>query len=391
MGGSMSEAPTSNALTPASGSEGKIEENAPANVDAMLQSILGRWAKSFGMAAVVLRGNCIVGRGAAGVRRKGAADRVTLEDRFHLGSCGKAMTATLVATLVEEGRLSWTDTLGGIFAGTIKDIHPAWEKVTLPKLLAHCAGMRLVASRALRSRLGPPENLPNQRLEIARYTLARAPDSAPRAKFTWLGYSNIGYTIAGAVLEHVTGYSWEDLMRDRLFLPLGITTGGFGPPGAASKTDQPWGHTWITGKPLAPGNSAAELPLFYGPAGLVHMAVEDWAKFVALHLRGDPANPHRQSAVLDPATFAELHTNATAGTYSAGWLITRADWAKGARPGDTGRCLWHGGSNGKWACAVTIAPEIDFAVLVAGNRGPDIPVWWKGRQAIKALIRTFAS
>ncbi|HEX4119464.1 MAG TPA: hypothetical protein VH619_02455, partial [Verrucomicrobiae bacterium] len=63
----------------------------------------------------------------------------------------------------------------------------------------------------------------------------------------------------------------------------------------------------------------------------------------------------------------------------------------GARPSDIGRCLWHGGSNGKWACAVTIAPEIDFAVLVAGNRGPDIPVWWKGRQAIKALIRTFAS
>ncbi|HEX4120212.1 MAG TPA: serine hydrolase domain-containing protein, partial [Verrucomicrobiae bacterium] len=371
----MSEAPKSNALAPASGPEGKIEEDATANVDSMLQSILGGWAKSFGMAAVVLRGNCIVGRGVAGVRRKGAADRVTLDDRFHLGSCGKAMTATLVAMLVEDGRLSWTDTLGGIFAGTIKNIHPAWEKVTLPKLLAHCAGMRLVASRALRSRLGSPENLPNQRLEIARYTLARAPDSAPRAKFTWLRYSNIGYTIAGAVLEHITGHSWEDLMRDRLFLPLGIATGGFGPPGAARKTDQPWGHTWITGKPLAPENPDAELPLFYGPAGLVHMAVGDWAKFVALHLRGDPANPHRQSALLDPATFAELHTNATAGTYSAGWLITRADWAKGARPSDIGRCLWHGGSNGKWACAVTIAPEIDFAVLVAGNRGPDIPVW----------------
>src|ERR1022692_471279 len=159
-------------------------------VDSILQPILGRWSKSFGMAAVVLRGNCIVGEGVAGVRRKGAADCITLEDRFHLGSCGKAMAATLVAMLVEEGRLSWTDTLGGIFAGTIKDIHPAWEKVTLPKLLAHCAGMRLLAHRSLRSRLGSPENLPNQRLEIARYTLSRAPDSAPRAKFTWLGYSN---------------------------------------------------------------------------------------------------------------------------------------------------------------------------------------------------------
>jgi CubicO group peptidase (beta-lactamase class C family) len=367
-----------------------FEDYVVTNLDPILQPILGGWAKSFGMAAVVLRGNCIMGQGVAGIRRKGAADPITVDDRFHLGSCSKAMTATLVAMLVEEGRLNWTDTLGGIFAGTIKDTHPAWEKVTLPKLLAHCAGMRLLAHRSLRSRLGSSESLPNQRLEIARYTLSRAPDSAPRAKFIWLRYSNIGYTIAGAMLEHVTGRSWEDLMRERLFLPLGITTGGFGAPGSSGKIDQPWGHSWITGKPHDPGGPAAELPMFYAPAGLVHMTMADWAKFIAIHLRGDPANPNRQAALLGLDTFAELHTKATAGTYSAGWLITRADWAKGARRGDIGRCLWHGGSNGKWACAVTIAPEIDFAVLVASNRGPDIPVWWKGRQATKALIQTFA-
>jgi len=383
-------APKSNPLTPASAPAGKFGEQAPVNVDSILQSILGRWGKSFGIAAVVLRGNRIVGAGVAGVRRKGAEDLITLGDRFHLGSCGKAMTATLVALLVEEGRLSWTDTLGGIFAGTIKDIHPAWEKVTLPKLLAHCAGMRIMAYRDLRSRLGSLENVRDQRLEIARYTLSRAPESAPREKFSWLRYSNIGYAIAGAVLEHVTGRSWEDLMRYRLFLPLGITTGGFGPPGSPGETDQPWGHSWITGKPHDPGSPAAELPMFYAPAGLAHMTMADWAKFIAIHLRGDPANPNRQAALLRLDTFAELHTTATAGTYSAGWLITRGGWAKGERPGDIGRCLWHGGSNGKWACAVTIAPEIDFAVLVAGNRGPDIPVWWKGRQATKALIRAFA-
>jgi CubicO group peptidase (beta-lactamase class C family) len=387
----MSEPPEPSSLTPASGPAEKIKDKAQANVDSILQSILGRWAGSFGMAAIVLRGNSIVAKGVAGVRRKGAADHITLDDRFHLGSCGKAMTATLVATLVEEGKLKWTDTLSRVFAGTIKDIDPAWEKVTLPMLLAHCAGMRIMANRALRTRVRSMENVRDQRLAIARYTLSRAPDRAPCAKFTWLRYSNIGYTIAGAVVEHVTGRSWEDLMRDRLFKPLGITTGGFGPPGTPGKTDQPWGHSWITGKPHDPGSPSAEPPFFYGPAGLAHMTVTDWAKFIAIHLRGDPANPNRQAALLGLDTFAELHTTATAGTYSAGWLITRAGWAKGARPGDIGRCLWHGGSDGRWACAVTVASEIDFAVLVAGNRGPDILVWWKGRQATKALIRTFAS
>jgi hypothetical protein len=55
---------------------------------------------------------------------------------------------------------------------------------------------------------------------------------------------------------------------------------------------------------------------------------------------------------------------------------------------NTGRRLWHAGSNGRWNAGVFIAPEIDFAVLVACNR-PDIAAW-KTRQTVKALIRTFA-
>ncbi len=78
---------------------------------------------------------------------------------------------------------------------------------------------------------------------------------------------------------------------------------------------------------------------------------------------------------------------AAAVTYCNGWFVSTASWAKGARPGDTGRRLWHAGSNGRWNCGVVIAPEIDFAVLVACNRGVAA---WKTRQTVKALIRTFA-
>src|SRR2546421_8863271 len=45
----------------------------------------------------------IIAQGAAGVRKRGTGQRITFDDRFHLGSCTKAMTATLVAMLVEEG------------------------------------------------------------------------------------------------------------------------------------------------------------------------------------------------------------------------------------------------------------------------------------------------
>jgi hypothetical protein len=129
-------------------------------------------------------------------------------------------------------------------------------------------------------------------------------------------------------------------------------------------------------------------------------------------LRGDPANPHCQAALLKLDTFAELHAVAPTATYSKGWVmrgmtllatgdaapavayrggafISTASWAKGTRPGDTGRRLWHGGSNGVSHSVAWIAPEIDFAVLVACNRGLDIAIW-KTRQAARALIRALA-
>ncbi len=409
----MVEVSKSTLLRPAGSAE---ENNAPVNVDAILQSILGRGDERFGMAAAVLRGERIIAQGVAGVRKRGTAERVTLDDRFHLGSCTKAMTATLVAMLVEEGRLNWTTTLGELFADTVKPMHPAWEKVTLRQVLAHRSGLPLepdglnpvfgLLLEVMRPPRARPGTLPQQRLEIARQALSRPPRIPPDTKYY---YSNVGYVLAGAVLEQLTGRAWEELMRERLFQPLAISTGGFGSPGTADKTEQAWGHSPVLGKPLDPRNPAAELPLFYGPAGLAHMSVKDWAKFIALHLRGDPANPHCEAALLKLDTFAEMHAVAPATTskgwiirglnflatgdaastvtYCAGWFISTASWAKGTKPGDTGRRLWHAGSNGRWNCGVVIAPEIDFAVLVACNRGIAA---WKTRQTVKALIRAFA-
>ena len=104
----MSEAPIFETLSPAGLPDGNVEDNAPVNVDAILQSILGRGCERFGMAAAVLRGESIIAQGVAGVRKGASAERITLDHRFHLGSCTKAMTATLVAMLVEESKLNWT-------------------------------------------------------------------------------------------------------------------------------------------------------------------------------------------------------------------------------------------------------------------------------------------
>jgi CubicO group peptidase (beta-lactamase class C family) len=392
-----------------------MEDYASVDVDAILQSILGRAVEGFGMSAAVLRGDTIIAQGVAGVRKRGTVEGIALDDRFQLGSCTKAMTATLVAMFVEEGKLNWSTTLGELFGDRVKPMHPAWVKVTLRQVLAHRAGLGLEPDGVglFNEMAPPPGTLPQQRLEIVRQALSCPPGIPPDTKY-W--YSNVGYILAGAALEQLTGRAWEELMRERLFQPLGISTGGFGAPPntiGTDKTKQAWGHSQLLGKPLDPRSPAAEIPLFNGPAGLAHMTVTDWAKFIALHLRGDPANPHGEAALLKLDTFAELqpvapttpYSNgwvmrgitrlvtgdaAPAVTYRAGWFISTAGWARGAGPGDTGRRLWHAGSNGRWTCAVVMAPEIDFAVLVACNRGWHSIAAWKTRQALKALIRTFA-
>jgi CubicO group peptidase (beta-lactamase class C family) len=212
-------------VRPAGSSE---EDNTSVNVDATLQSILGRGAEQFGIAAAVLRGERIIAQGVAGVRKRGSAEHITPDDQFHLGSCTKAMTAMLVAMLVEEGKLNWTTTLGELFADTVKPMHAAWEKVTLRLVLAHRAGFPFEPDglnpvfSTFRELMRPPRarpgTLPQQRLEIARQALSRPPGIPPDTKFY---YSNVGYVLAGAVLEQLTGRAWEELMRERLFQPLG--------------------------------------------------------------------------------------------------------------------------------------------------------------------------
>ncbi|HVS52891.1 MAG TPA: serine hydrolase domain-containing protein [Opitutaceae bacterium] len=351
-----------------------VSPDAPEDLSALLAAALAR-TKIPGVAALVLRGDRVIAQGVAGVRKLGAAEPVTIEDEFEICSCAKAMTATLVASFVDEGRLSWDTSLAEIFGDSVSHLDPAWRKVTVRQVLEHRAGLDdhlVLLARTVLFSHGDPTAL---RRVLAAKILARPPDFPPGQKFF---YESAGYVIIGAALEKISGRPWDELMRARLFEPLGLASAGFGPPGTPGKLDQPWGHGphWLfyfplpgaSGVPFDPGSPHADFPAVGAPAGLVHVALGDWAKFVALHLRGDPANPHRAVTLLKPETFAELHGVGADGEYAGGWFTGRRPWAKGARPGDTGCVFFHQGDNTRWNCVVWVAPEIDFAILIASNR-----------------------
>jgi CubicO group peptidase (beta-lactamase class C family) len=348
--------------------------NNPVNIDAVLKPIIARHGVP-GMAAVVLQGDHIVAQGVAGVRKAGSPPPITINDQFHLGSDGKAMTATLIAMLIQEGRLTWSTTIGDIFGGTVKDMNPAWKTVTIEQLLTHRAGVPggLLDASGLWTRLWKRQGTPTQqRLQLVKGVLSRPPEYPPGSKFV---YSNAGYAIAGAMAEKITGRAWEELLQTQLFKPLKITTAGFGAPGKFGKIDQPLGHK-SSGEPVEPGPQGDNPPAI-APAGTVYMSMTDWAKFIALHLRGDPANPNRQVRLLSAESFTRLHAPAPGpgqsqeGGYACGWLVVQRPWAKGSKTGNVGLALMHAGSNTMWYCDVWVAPEKDFALLVACNQGGD--------------------
>jgi CubicO group peptidase (beta-lactamase class C family) len=305
------------------------------------------------------------------VRRRGGDSPVGPEDRFHLGSCTKSMTATVLARTIERGELAWSTTLAEAFPDLAPGMHEAWRGVTLEQLVSHTAGApeNLLAYAGLGLELTlSHEPLPAVRRALVAGVTARAPVHAPGS--TWL-YSNLGYVIAASVLEEQSGEAWEERMRGELFEPLGMRSAGFGPPGAQDALDHPLGHD-AEGEPR-PGQ---DNPAFIGPAGTVHATLGDWASYVRLHLAGARG---AEGLLLAPESFAALHRArpGTDGAYAAGWMVLRRPWSAGP-------VLAHNGSNTLWFAWVWIAPEEGFAVLVACNQGGDAGA--KASDAAAALL-----
>ncbi|MGA2662813.1 MAG: serine hydrolase domain-containing protein [Verrucomicrobiota bacterium] len=309
-------------------------------------------------AAVVVDGKIVVTK-AVGFRKNGGTEKVMVNDKFHLGSVTKSMTATVAAMLVEQGKSSWTTTIGEAFPELKSEIHPDYLAVTLEQLLSQRSGAPGDAPPDLwRKAWAANGTAAEQRLAFIKDILARKPEAEPGSKFI---YSNQGYTIAGVMLEKATGKTWEDLLRSMLFEPLAMTTAGLGAPASVDKVDQPWGHTktLLSGVEAVPPGPGADNPVAISPAGAVHCSVGDLAKYAAFQMAGERG----ESKLLKAESFKKLHTAvADNHDYALGWMVLKRPWANG-------RALMHNGSNTMFYVIVWMAPEKNCAVIVASNIG----------------------
>jgi CubicO group peptidase (beta-lactamase class C family) len=329
-----------------------VSESEP-TADKQISELLKRVQQEFdvpALAGAIITSEGLAAFGVAGVRKRGTEMNVTPNDLWHLGSNTKAMTATLVARLIEQGKLNWDTTLADVFPDS--KIHPDLQGVTILQLLSHRAG--LPANLNLPDYRG--DNGRRERLRAVRQELAQPPENPPGSKYV---YSNFGYIVAGAIVEKVTGKPWEKNMSEHVFVPLAMTSAGFGGTGTPGKVDQPWGHK-DDGQPVAKNGPKVGNPPVMSPAGRGHCTIQDWSKYVADFLRGMNGRP----ALLPNDSYKKLSTPPFEGDYALGWIVTKRDWAGGT-------ALTHSGSNTMNYATVWIAPERGFAILACTNQGGD--------------------
>ncbi len=294
---------------------------------------------------------------SVGSKRLGSDQEITRDAQYSLGSNTKAMTATLIAMLIEEEKLSWETKILDLFPEWKQTARSEYAEVTVSDLLHHRAGIQPYTyvpgaqwKEDVETLTGPAER---QRLEFCRRALHRAPVTIPRTTYF---YSNASYAIAGTIIEKLTGLTWEAAIQSRLFAPLGISATFDWP--ATNDPNQPWGHRQ-TDKGVEPHDphdphDNYHLPLCFTPAGGAAMSLADYAKFLQLHLRGLAG----KDGLLKAESIKRLHS--PIGGHAAGWGVSIV----GGEP-----VSGHSGSGGTFYVLAHIWPQRQLALVAATNAG----------------------
>jgi len=332
-----------------------------------------------GIAAIVFRSHTIIGVAAAGVKHKGESTALASDDLFHLGSNTKAITATMIARLVEASNLSWTTTALEAFPELSKTMNPAFRHITIEQLLSHHAGVPPfdTVTVTLPNDTWPKEypklhgSAMEQRSRFAALVLKHKPAVTPGTKGL---YSNAGFAVAAAMAERRTGSSWEDLVTSQVLEPLRIHA-IFGFPLSASR-NQPWGHFETDKGFIALQGGLAQLPPYMLPSGGMAMALGDYAKFLQVNLQGLRGE---DSAYLSAKTIQRLHSSPLRDEYALGWEVSQTDGV----PVST-----HNGSDGSFTALVALEPSRDIGVAVVLNSS-GIRTGNAARALLRALLKEY--
>ena len=272
---------------------------------------------------------------------------------FAVGSITKTFTALGLGMLVDEGRLAWDTRLRDILPDFKLADPVARELATVEDLLTHRTGM------ARHDRLWYLTNF--SRAEL----YARLQHLAPRYTFREaFQYNNLMYTVAGRIIERLTGQSWEAYIASRVLAPLGLER-TLTSTAAARQDDN---HA----RPYAEqAGEIAPIPLYdtsaIAPAGGLHASVADIATWLSLQLGRGTVNGER---LISDERMAEIQSPRVFTGDAAAWPTLQRDaYGLGIVIGDyRGRTLVsHAGGMDGFVAHFSFMPEVDAGIVVFAN------------------------
>src|SRR5229473_3986672 len=334
----------------------------PADLDAYVARVLKTFDVPGLSVAIVKDGKVVVAKGY-GVRKLGDAAPVDENTLFGIGSNTKAFTSAALASLVDEGKISWDDPVYQRLPGfQMYDPYVAHE-MTIRDLLTHRSGMGLGEGDLL---FWPHTTY--TRDEIIYRLRFMKPASSFRSRFA---YDNLLYIAAGQIIPAVTGKSWEDYIRERILLPLGMNTTNLSNAAFKSGSNYAWPHSKLDGRLQVIDFINLDNA---GPAGSINSSVAGMAKWVALQLnRGKLPNSdarlfsERQSREMwsaqtilpageRPGPLAALSSKFA--SYALGW---------GLRDYQGRKLVGHTGGVAGFVSRVMLVPEEKLGVVILTN------------------------
>jgi len=298
---------------------------------------------------------------AAGFRKDSTSAKSSLSDRFRIGSVTKPLTSVLILKLAAEGLIDLDRPFLDYFPEAARTARAEYKQATVARLLAHASGLSGPGTSAHSGRrAGEAEQAyrTRARLESVTKWVMEEP-VGPVGSYT---YSNNGFSILGSLAESVGRKSYSDLLREKVFAPLGMSGAGVGMPGSK---DDPWYAPLKGGKlesHIEPIPANDQGPTADAQGG-VFWNCESAGRFLL-----DQINLfHRKASILPPDFALRVFTGAA--PRSASTLVW-SSWQEGR----FGIAFVHNGQNsdhrGTWSNTHTrIVPNHGFAVSVSTATG----------------------
>lgn len=294
-------------------------------------------------------GTVLVARNGKPLFRKGfgAANREwgianTPDTRFRIGSVSKQFTAAAIMRLVDERKLLLDDAVGK----HVRDLPPAWQKVSIRQLLQHTSGIpRYTMLDGFDDRISRIRHTPRQLIDLVKDLPL---EFEPGTKFE---YDNTGYVLLGCVIEAVSGMPYRDYLEQKLLGPLGLRHSGYDDGrGILEKTAQPYADG-VDGVVRA---GPADISNAYA-AGAMVSTVDDLLAWQQMLVKGKVLGPDSTAAVF---TDGGHH-------YGLGWFIENRLSRK---------VYQHGGSWNGYESVLAYYPLEQLTVIVLGNHGEQATV-----------------